>query len=156
MSIVKERARRPAFDDCSSGKAGRQRFARPFASLFLRRSLGANLHVVTLVDFERYAVPNGDVILAAMHIVVIGVGLLDVASGLAAGIRGVRSCHGPGPRGAGPRGAVAVVKAAEVEEAAEGGPGEGQIGDNDGRGRLADVPECPFRAEGVVEAVELI
>lgn len=54
------------------------------------------------------------------------------------------------------RDGVALLEGLEVEDALEEGPGERQVGGDERRRGLADVPEGPIEAEGGREAVVLV
>lgn len=53
-------------------------------------------------------------------------------------------------------GELARIKGFQVEDASQDRPRQGQVGDDERRGRLADVPESPVPAEGFREAVVLV
>lgn len=111
--------------------------------------LGANLDLVALVDLEGHRVGRIDLLLAVEPVD----GRVACASGRARVAAKVGAEVGRGVR----RPLVRVAgKGLEVEEAAQERPDVGEVGRDECRGRLADVPKGPVGAEGVVEAIVLV
>lgn len=121
-----------------------------------------DLHLALLVDLERQVEAVVDALLAraalegrgvkvAVVVVVAGTGAGAATAGrVLVGVEAVRG----GLVGA--RDGVALLEGVEVEDALEEGPGQGEVGGDEGGGGFADVPEGPVGAEGFGEAVELV
>ena len=105
-------------------------------------------------DLERERVLLGDALLAVGRgRVVLGRRRSALSRRPPARVAGARP---EGDALAGALGARLLVEGAQVEDALEERPGEGEVGRDDGGRGLPDVPERPVQAEGVREAVVLV
>ena len=129
----------------------------------------ADLDLALLVDAQRDGEASTTAVTGVVHaFLAAGAVVEDRGDGVAHGGSRVAATAAVCRRAAEARGVETVCRVRalvrivlfaerlEVEDALEESPGHGQVGGDEGGGRLADVPEGPVEAKGLGEAVVLV